>query len=86
MDTRKAPFGGEGCRAALLYGPLQPPGVDPQGHHVPPLFRQSLKDNGRRPSTIASSLPGELLNLEHVCWSPMATSDNTQIYEGTNQV
>jgi hypothetical protein len=27
-------------------------------------------------------LPGELLNLERVCWSLMATSENTQIYEG----
>jgi alkylation response protein AidB-like acyl-CoA dehydrogenase len=31
-------------------------------------------------------LPGELFNLEYVCWSPMATSDKRQIYEGTNQI
>jgi hypothetical protein len=29
---------------------------------------------------------GKLPALEHVCWSAITTSDNTQIYEGTNQI
>jgi hypothetical protein len=37
------------------------------GHHVPSLFRQSLEDSGRRPSTTTGSLPGELPELKHVC-------------------
>jgi hypothetical protein len=32
------------------------------------------------------SLPGKLLDLEHVCWSPVGTSDNFTIFEDTYPV
>jgi hypothetical protein len=31
-------------------------------------------------------LSGELLDLEHVCWSPVATSDNFTLFEGTSEI
>jgi hypothetical protein len=31
-------------------------------------------------------LPGEPFGLEHVCWSPVATSNNFTIFEGTSEI
>jgi hypothetical protein len=57
-----------------------------QASRVPSLFRQAQEDSGRRPSTIIGSQPGQLYRYEHTTVSHITTSNNTQIYEGTNQI
>jgi len=53
---------------------------------VPSLFRQVREDNERRPSTAIDQLPDRGRDLERVSWLLVAMPDNTQIYEGTNQI
>jgi hypothetical protein len=53
---------------------------------VPSLFRQSREGDGRRPALTIDQPSGQDRDLERECWSLMHTPDNTQIYEGTNQI
>jgi hypothetical protein len=55
-------------------------------HSVPSLFRQSREDDGRQPPLTIDQLPGQDHGLECECWPLVDTPDNTQIYEGTNQI
>jgi len=42
--------------------------------------------NERRPSSTIGQPLGGAEDLEYTRWSSTSTSDNTQIYEGTNQI
>jgi alkylation response protein AidB-like acyl-CoA dehydrogenase len=53
---------------------------------VPFLFRQKRETNERRPRTTIGQSAGEGRDLECQRYSLAPTSDNTQIYEGTNQI
>jgi hypothetical protein len=53
---------------------------------VTSLFRQSREDDGRRPSPTIDQFAGQNHNLEHSFWPQTLAPNNTQIYEGTNQI
>jgi hypothetical protein len=53
---------------------------------VPFLFRQKREINERCSSTTIGQPVGRAEDLEYTRWSSTCTSDNTQIYEGTNQI
>jgi hypothetical protein len=53
---------------------------------VPFLFWQKRETSGKRPSTIIGQLAGAGKDLEYMRCSSRDASDNTQIYEGTNQI
>jgi hypothetical protein len=53
---------------------------------VPSLFRQSRENSGSRPPTPIAPGAGEALDEWHWRCSTPSTPDNTQIYEGTNQI
>ena len=52
----------------------------------PFLFRQMQETNERRPATTIGQRGSEAEDLEYTRWSSTSTSNNTQIYEGTNQI
>ena len=53
---------------------------------VPFLFRQKQETNEKRSSAIIGQPAGESEYLEHPRCSSTGTSNNTQVYEGTNQI
>jgi hypothetical protein len=53
---------------------------------VPFLFRQKREINERRPSTTIGQPLGRAEDLEYTRWSSTCASDNTQIYQSTNQI
>jgi hypothetical protein len=65
---------------SLLRDPSRPKAC------VPSLFRQKQETNERRPSMTIGQPADEVKDLEYMRCSSTGPSDNTQIYEGTNQI